>query len=179
MSFFNNLLNKIRGINQQSNTVNIANSYMFGVILSGTYSNWKTDPHPTFLCLGKYMRPNGQTYVHGIQLHSGINVNWLMNLIINLKQRQTTISPLIFFNYIKLNYPDIISRGYRTYKIEFCNFKIVNPGLTNIKVFYKPDDQRDGFLQMIAPTLKQKIVSNVEQLKTNILNALNTVKVWN
>lgn len=178
MNFFSNLLNKIRGINTQANAVNNAASYMFGTILSGTYSNWKRDPHPTLLCLGKYMKPNGKTYVHGIQLHSGINVTWLMNLIIRLKQQQTVLNPLIFFNYLKLNYPDIIATGYRTYRIEFCNFKIVNPGLTNVKVFYKPDDQRDGFLEIIAPTFRQKIVSNVEQLKTNITNAINSVKVW-
>lgn len=178
MNFFSNLLNKMRRINTQTTIENAANSYMFGVILSGTYSNYKTDPHPTFLCLGKYMKPNGRTYVHGIQLHSGINVSWIMNLILRLKQQQVVTNPLMFFNYLKLNYPDAIARGYRTYRIEFCNFKIVNPGLTNIKIFYKPDDQRDGFLQIIAPTFGQKIVSNVEQLKVNIANALNAVKVW-
>lgn len=178
MSFFSSILNKIKASNIQQNTFNAANSYMFGVILSGSYSNWKKDPHPTFLCLGKYMKPNGKIYVHGIQLHS-INASWVMNLIKSLKQRQTVISPLIFFNYIKMTNPAIIEYGYRTYRIEYCNFKIVNPGLTNIKVFYKPDDQRDSYLNIIAPTLQQKVVSNIEQLKTNIAGALNSFKVWN
>jgi len=179
MSFFSSLLNKIRGINQNTKA-RTTNTYMFGVILSGTYSNWKRDPHPTFLCLGCYAKANGQMYVHGIQLHSiGNGLNYLLTLIQNMKRNGVITNPLSFFNYLKMNNPTLIKEGYRTYNTNFCNFKIVNAGLTNIPNVYPPDDARDGFLKHLEP--KPTFVNNninINTLKENITRVINTVKIW-
>ena len=173
MSFFSNLINKIRGIN---NSVAPQNAYIFGTILSGSYANWKTDPHPTLLCLGTY---NG--YVHGIQLHAiGEGVNFIVSTINMYKQNSIVTNPLAFYQYLKLRNPMIIKLGYRTYRFEYCNFRIVNGGLTNIQNCYPYTDTRDEFLNLIGEK-KRTIIPNfsLDDLKNNIRQVIsNTVKVW-
>lgn len=178
MSFFFNLINSIRGINSNSNQNVQFSQCMFGVIMSGDYQRWKRDNHPTFFCMGTYISPfNGKKYVHGIQLHAiGNNINWFLNVI--KQNKGVALNPLIFFNYIKMNNYDVIKYGYRTYRLEFCNFKIVNPGITNIKTFYPSTDSRDSFLNFLTPTITQKIVQDANKLKENVTKALNTFKVW-
>lgn len=158
---------------------NISRSYIFGVILSGTYSNWKRDPHPTILCLGCYTKPTGR-YVHGIQLHAiGEYQTNLITLILNMKKNGMITNPYSFFNYLKLNYPAIIRYGYRTYKLEQTNFRIVNPGLTNIQGNFKSDDGRDEFLNYLIPNQQRRIVNiDINILKDNISRVINTVKIW-
>ena len=175
MNFFTSLLNKIRGINIVNRP---QRAYIFGVILSGNYANWKKDPHPTFLCLGTY-----GPYVHGIQLHAigSDGVNFIINTIKSFKTGGIITNPLSFFYYIKSHAPKIISVGYRTYKYEYCDFKVVNAGLTNIKNCYPPDDTRDGFLNSLTEE-KRDIIPNfsMESLKNSIKSVINnTVKVWN
>ena len=178
MGFFSRLLDKIRGVNQQSKVNTMVRSYMFGVILSGSYANWKTDPHPTFLCLGCYRAMNGNAHVHGIQLHAiGGMSNWLMTLIKNMKQNGVVTTPLDFFKYVKQNAPVIIQQGYRTYRVEMCDFHIVHPGLTNIQGNFSSDDQRDGFLSILAVERKPKII-DMNVLKDNISRVINTFKIW-
>jgi hypothetical protein len=180
MSFFSNLLDKIRMVNQITKTQTIARSYMFGVILSGTYSNWKTDPHPTILCLGCYANPaNGSRYVHGIQLHAiGGYQTHLVTLLANMKKNGIITNPYNFYNYLKMNYQSIIKMGYRTYKIEHTDFRIVNPGLTNIQGKFTSDDNRDTFLNALNPqqTINKSI--DINTLKENITRVINTVKIW-
>ena len=164
--------------NQVSKNVTLARSYTFGVILSGTYSNWKTDPHPTILCLGSYTNRLGYTYVHGIQLHAiGGNVNYIISLIQNMKRNGIITSPRGFFNYLKLNNPYIIQQGYRTYRIEQTNFRIVNAGLTNIQGTFGYDDQRDSFLDGLFTPQPRKML-DINTLKENITRVINTVKIW-
>lgn len=178
MGFFSRLLDRIRGVNQQSRVNTMMRSYMFGVILSGSYTNWKTDPHPTFLCLGCYTSRNGNMHVHGIQLHAiGGMANWLMQLIKNMKQNGVITNPLNFFMYVRGNAPAIIQQGYRTYRVEACDFHVVHPGLTNIQGNFASDDQRDGFLSILATERRPKMI-DLNTLKDNISRVINTVKVW-
>lgn len=171
MSFFSSIIDKIRGINVMNRP---KRAYIFGVILSGTYSNWKHDSHPTFLCLGTY-----GGYVHGIQLHA-IDPSYIIGVIRNFKASGTVTNPLAFFRYLKFNAPWVIKEGYRTYRYELCDFKIVNQGLTNIKNCYPPDDSRDGFLSQLQDgNYKVTPTFSMEALKNNIRNIItNTVKVW-
>ena len=179
MNFFTSLINKIRGINQTTKTQTIAKSYMFGVILSGTYSNWKRDPHPTILCFGCYTKQNGIGYVHGIQLHAigGLN-QWLINTIQNMKNNGIITNPYSFYNYIKTNQPSIIKLGYRTYRVDMTDFRIVNAGLTNIQGNYHSDDNRDVFLENLNPIQTPKKIIDINALKQNITRVINTVKIW-
>ncbi len=177
MGFWSNLLDKIRGINQENKIQSNIKSYMFGVILGGTYANWKTDPNPTFFCFGVYIK-NNQRYVHGIQLHAiGGNVDYIIKLIQNMKSSGVITNPYSFYNYIKLNNPYIIKQGYRTYKVEASNFKVVNAGLTNIKGNFSSQDPRDYFLNQLNPN-PPKWKMNITDLKNNITRVINTVKIW-
>lgn len=178
MSFFSDLITRIRGINQAATIQNNVKSYIFGVILTGTYSNWKSDPHPTFLCLGTYAK-NGKMYVHGIQLHAigEGNTKYIMNTILNMKKNGIVTNPLMFFQYLRTNNPYIVTEGYRTYLIEHSNFKIANAGLTNIQGKFSSDDQRDSFLMYLNPQPAQRFI-DINTLKENITRVINTVKVW-
>ena len=174
MSFFQNLLDKIRGINQQSRAETIVRSYVFGVILSGNYIRWKTDSHPTFLCLGVYQK-NGKNYIHGIQLHA-VDANYVMQLVKNIRDRGVVTSPLLFFRYLCVNNPRIIQNGYRTYLPEYADFKVVHQGFTKIQGYFKSEDPRDGFLEILSP--RKQIVVDMNSIKENITRVINTVKVW-
>ena len=179
MSFFSNLLDKIRMVNQTSKIQTVARSYIFGVILSGTYTNWKRDPHPTILCLGVYTKQNGFRYVHGIQLHAiGVYQNYLISLLVNMKKNGVITNPYMFFNYLKTNNPAIIELGYRTYRLDQTNFRVVNPGLTNIQGFFKSDDERDSFLNVLNPQQRIKTPIDINTLKENITRVINTIKIW-
>lgn len=178
MDFFSNIINTIRGINKSTEQNVQLNQCIFGVIMSGEYYRWKTDQHPTFFCLGTYINPiNGKRYVHGIQLHSlGGNLLWFLNTIKQYKGY--ALNPLVFFNFIKMNNYNVIETGYRTYLLEYCNFKIVNPGITNIKTFYPANDPRDNFLSYLTPVVKQPQIQDTEKIKENINKALNIFKIW-
>lgn len=179
MSFFSNLLNLIRGINKKSKPLQ---TFAFGSIISGSYSNWKTDPHPTILCLGNYNK-NGKWYVHGIQLHAaGVNLDYILNTIRNIKKQGIVTNPILFYNYLKLNNPFLIKNCYRTYLSELCDFKTISPGFSNIneKYCYPISDNRDNFIVRLVDNKMQ--IQNVDtystQLRNNITQAINSVKVW-
>ena len=179
MSFFSNLLNLIRGINKKNKPVQM---FTFGSIISGSYSNWKTDPHPTILCLGNYNK-NGKWYVHGIQLHlAGASLNFIINTIINIKKQGVVTNPLLFYNYLKINNPNLVKNCYRTYLSDMCDFKTISPGFSNIneKYCYPISDNRDNFITRIVDNKKniQNIDINSEQLRNNITQVINSVKVW-
>lgn len=178
MDFFSNLINTIRGINKAAEQNVQINQCIFGVIMSGEYSQWKTDQHPTFFCMGTYISPkNGKRYVHGIQLHHlSENLLWFLNIIKQYKGY--ALNPLIFFNFIKMNNYNVIKNGYRTYLLEYCNFKIVDPGITNIKTFYPSSDQRDSFLNYLTPVTKINPVQDTSKIKESVTKALNMFKVW-
>jgi hypothetical protein len=184
MGFFENLINRIRGINRQAATqTNLVNSYIFGVILSGSYMNWKTDAHPTIFCFGSYIGRTGKVFVHGIQLHklaslSANDLNWFLNLIRSYKAQGVVVNPRQFYFYLKTNKPYLIKKCFRTYDANMASFKIVNAGLTRIQTTYKPDDTRDGFLEMLAPIQKRIFPTiNIEKLRTSVIEALNTFHI--
>ena len=176
MNFFTNLLNKIRNINFFKKP---KQTFIFGSIISGTYTNWKTDPHPTILCLGTFNK-NGKWMVHGIQLHNMYS-QYLITVIKNIKQNGTITNPINFYNYLKLNYPTIIKECYRTYKMEMTDFKTISPGFSNIneKYCYPISDQRDGFINALKENNNKQIPNiNQEELRKNITRVTNTVKIW-
>ena len=105
-------------------------------------------------------------------------MQWFLNTILTFKNSGVVTTPVQFFNYLKMNAPLIIKNCYRTYKIEFCNFKIVNPGLTNINNFYKSEDSRDYFLNQLTPVISKPKIIDLNALRENITNALNTFKIW-
>ena len=181
MSFFSNLINAIRDINAANKP---PQSFVFGSIISGTYTNWKTDSHPTILCFGNFQK-NNQWYVHGIQLHDAFSrghTGYIIDTIKGIKNNGNVVNPYMFFNFLKINKPDLIKNCYRTYISSMCDFKTINPGFSNIneKYCYPINDDRDQILK----TLNQnglKIMNlnlNTEQLRKNITAVINTVKVW-
>lgn len=171
-------MNYISGINAANKPIQ---NFVFGSIISGTYTNWKTDPHPTILCLGNYQK-NNQWYVHGIQLHNAAgNLGWLLMTINSLKSNNVIATPIMFYNYLKYKAPGLIRDCYRTYAANMCDFKIVNPGFSNISenYCYPISDQRDYFLQKLNK--KQTNINidiNSTQLRNNITAVINSVKVW-
>lgn len=179
MNFFTNLINTIRGINKKTAPVQ---QFVFGSIISGTYSNAKHDFHPTILCLGNYQK-NGKWYVHGIQLHYlGGNLSYILGTINNIKSKGIVTTPILFYNYLKNNNPLIIKNCYRTYLSNLCDFKTVNPGFSNINenYCYPISDVRDNFLNTLnqKKSFIQNIKLGTQQLRENITAALNTVKIW-
>ena len=76
------------------------------------------------------------------------------------------------------NYPAIIELGYRTYRLDQTNFRVVNPGLTNIQGFFKSDDERDSFLNVLNPQQRIKTPIDINTLKENITRVINTIKIW-
>ena len=177
MSFFQDLFNRIKGINAQNKPVK---QYVFGSVLSGTYANWKTDPHPTILCLGSYNK-NGKIFVHGIQMHVSNNyTNYIVNTILNIRNNHVVTNPVLFFNYLKQNSYLVVKECYRTYDASMCDFKIVSPGISSINIenCYPQSDQRDSFLQTLNNQVNFKKTFNVAQLKENITRVINSIKIW-
>lgn len=180
MSFYSELIDWIRGKVWSAKQVMRPRpvDFVFGSIISGQYTNWKTDPHPTILCLGNYMKPNGRWYVHGIQLHAIDNSDlaWLMNLINSMKVNGTTTNPRAFYYYLKMNRYSVVRNGYRIYHSEMTNFKTIHPGFSNIsqELCLPITDMRDEFLKPkpINPTIDQT------ELRENITRALNSKKIW-
>ena len=182
MSFFDRLFNWIRGINEKNRPVVAAQQitpadFVFGTIVSGGYTNFKHDPTPTILCLGNYIHSNGRSYVHGIQLHeiSSFDLTWLMGLVNNMKQNNTSTNPRAFYNYLKLNRPSIINSGYRWYHTELTSFKTINPGFSYISenLCVEPTDIRDSFLKQ-----KKETPIDKEKLQQSINDIINTRKVF-
>ena len=175
MSFFSSLMDKIRGINQNSRPIQ---QFVFGSIISGEYSQFKTDPHPTVLCLGCYQK-NGKWYIHGLQLHSPYQ-NYLITTIKNIKTNNIITNPLMFYRYLKLNNPQLTRDCYRTYILGFSNFKTINPGFSNIleNNCYPISDQRDVNIVNQLTVKKVFPTVNINKLKDSITNVINSVKVW-
>lgn len=169
-------MNKIRSINAAAAP---KQNFVFGSIISGTYSNYKHDPHPTILCLGCYTNQKG-AFVHGIQLHNNANLGWILNVIKNIKNSGTITNPKLFYNYIKLNNP-LVLKNYRTYHLNMSNFKTVAPGFSNINLnyCYPINDERDNFVRELngQNNFINKFV-DTQQLRFNITKVINTVKVW-
>ena len=87
----------------------------------------------------------------------------------------------MFFVFLKQKAPGIIRDCYRTYQSNMCDFKIVNPGFSNVneRYCYPVTDGRDYFLQNLAK--KKQIINfdiNSVQLRNNITAVINSVKVW-
>lgn len=155
-------------------------TFVFGSIISGNYSNYKHDPHPTLLCLGSYS--NGYVnYVHGIKLHNNPQLGYILQVIKNIKSSGTVTNPRMFYMYLKNNNPFLIKENYRTYNVSMSNFKTVSPGFSNISLnyCYPISDDRDGFIRELngQNNFINKIV-DTQQLRFNITKVLNTVKVW-
>lgn len=183
MTFFSNLINAIRGINKKAIP---RQSYVFGSIISGNYQNYKTDPNPTILCLGCYMKQNGAYYVHGIQLHAaGGSLLWILTTARNIKLNSIVTNPRLFFNYLKLNNPNLIKNCYRTYRMDLSNFKTISPGFSNIAedYCYPIQDERDSQIVNFFKAQSEKrqyinINMDSSELMKNIGEAINTVKIW-
>ena len=184
MGFFEKILGFIKGINRRNNNNVVVQTakqdYIFGSIISGSYTNYKHDPNPTILCLGTYPRSDGRWMVHGIQLHAaGSNLNYILNLIRQIKTSGMTTNPLAFYNLLKMNNYPLVKNCYRTYFIECCNFKTISPGFSNIPINYcvTPTDSRDYWVNSfngikVTPIVDENI------LKNSIIQAQNTTKVW-
>lgn len=176
MGFYSNLIDWIRSKNI-FNSLNRPRDYVFGSIVSGTYTNWKHDQNPTILCLGNYMKSNGRWYVHGIQLHAlpPDDLRFLFNLINNLKQANTITAPRIFYYYLKGMKYTVVKNGYRIYHTEFTNFKTIHPGFSGIPAHMciKPFDPRDSYL------IQQQIPQQVDEtkLREQITKAINTKEI--
>ena len=180
MGFYTKLMEYISGINAQNKP---QQRFVFGSIISGTYSNWKTDPHPTILCLGNYQK-NGEWYVHGIQLHEAHgDLGWLLGTIAALRDNGNVSTPSMFYMMLKYRAPGLIERCYRTYISSMCDFKIINPGFSNINenYCYPISDGRDSFLQSLSKNKQRNIINtdlNSDRLRMNITAVINSVKVW-
>lgn len=178
MSFYAKLLDSIRGINATNQQVR---QYVFGSIVSGTYTNYKEDPHPTILCLGCYQNRTGHWLVHGIQLHlAGKQLGWILQTIRNIKTTGIITSPQLFYRNLYLTNQVLARTCYRTYYLEMCDFKIVNPGFTNIPQAncYPVDDPRDGFLSSLNTEPQRIVGMPTEDSIKRIVEAANTIKVW-
>src|SRR5574344_798505 len=100
MSFYSSIIDFLRGIRSSVSThyyQGYTKTYSFGTIVSGTYNNWKTDQHPTILCLGSYQAANGKNYTHGIQLHAvdPFDRQWLMKTIYDEARRADSESEIL------------------------------------------------------------------------------------
>src|SRR5574344_947362 len=121
MSFYGRIIDMLRRIRASVSTSFISGyirTCPFLTIQSGSYRNWKTDQHPTILCLGSYQGRTPLTasknYTHGIQLHSidPYDCAWLLKTIYMMKRGGQIITPIYFYRYIKNARPNIIKKGY-------------------------------------------------------------------
>ena len=178
MGFFTKLLNKIRGIITANKPIN---NFVFGSIISGTYSNFKHDPHPTIFYFGTFNK-NGKVLIHGIQMHAlGNNLSWFLSTISSIKLNGVITNPMLFYNYLKIKNPQLIKDCYRTYHAQFSDFKTISPGISNIlpQNCYPISDSRDSFINQLNGTKQIPTQINPTVLKNSITQVIsNTVKVW-
>lgn len=194
MNFFRSIIDWLRNIRASVST-GFRRNYPVGAIISGNYTNFKTDPIPTILYLGTYQNPRtGKFYIHGIQLHymSEFDKTWLLKLIYMMKRGGQVIIPRQFYYYIKLNRPDIIKKCYRIYHTEYANFYTISPGFSNMSVSscYSVKDGRDFQIkqlnQMINASYNMstgdytnpaKVAYSQQELQEHITQVLNTKKI--
>lgn len=180
MSFYSSLINWIRGFRNNNHSVYIdGNKYVFGTILSGNYSKYKTDPQPTILCLGNYFNPIKNSWkLHGIQLHHmrPDDLQWLMQQILIWKKNGAVIDPRSFYNYLKNSKKYIIDTAYRTYNTEFVSFKAISPGMSNVTFDYccEPFDTRDGIIREFNKLIRTPAKINNYEQASEIQNQYNT-----
>lgn len=193
--FYNSLINTFRGIRQSvSNrfyTMGGGQTYTFGTIISGPYVNWKHDASPTIFCMWGGNNPslNGKRYCHGINLHylsSGDQYRFIRTLYLMYRGQQI-VNPRLFYQYIKLNFPNIVKQCYRIYHLEMCEFKIISPGITQIPLSscYPIKDKRDGIIMNFNNQITQnltlgenrQISYSQEELQSHIQEALNSRKI--
>ena len=166
MSFLQSIISWLRNI-RASVFTGRGKNYVIGSIISGQYSNYKTDYSPTILYLGTYQAKNGKFYIHGLQLHymNDMELNWLLKLIYMMKRGGQVIIPRQFYYYIKLNQPNIVKRCYRIYHAEMANFYTISPGFSNmnVKACYSVKDVRDSKILQ----LNQMIDASYNQNQSN------------
>ncbi|MDR0677012.1 MAG: hypothetical protein LBF97_08270 [Elusimicrobiota bacterium] len=187
--FYNSLINTFRGIRQSINTYG-DKYYTFGTICNGSYLNWKHDPNPSvFVLHGGEPGYNLKKMVHGINLHympSGDQYRFIRTLYLAYRGQQIISKPLMY-QYLKLNFPNIIKQCYRMYHLEMCDFKIISPGITQIPLSscYPIKDRRDGiiatFNNQITKTTtvleNRQIAYNQDELNQHIQESLNSRKI--
>ena len=195
MNFVQNIINWLRSIRYSVSTGIVNKNYPVGCIVSGAYSNFKTDVNPTILYLGTYQNINNRKfYTHGIQLHylNEADKAWLLKLIYLMKRGGQVIVPRSFYYYIKINRPYIIKNCYRVYHAEMANFYVISPGFSNMSVSscYSVKDSRDYQItqlnQMIDASYNStqndyskpsKIAYDQNELKEHIQMVLNTTRI--
>src|SRR5574344_311843 len=198
MSFYSSIIDFLRGIRSSVSThyyQGYTKTYSFGTIVSGTYNNWKTDQHPTILCLGSYQAANGKNYTHGIQLHAvdPFDRQWLMKTIYMMKRGGQIVNPRYFYQFMKMNRPGLVKRGYRIYHTERCDFRMISPGFSqmSVKMCYSISDARDSYIGQLNSmidssynqatdqyTVPTRVSYDQAELNEHIIEAMNTRKVF-
>lgn len=195
MNFFWSIINTLRNIRASVTTFFHPRRQVVGSIVSGNYSNYKTDPTPTILYMGTYQNPrNGKYYTHGINLHylDSAELSWLLKLILLMKRGGQVIVPRDFYYYLKLNQPSIIRKSYRTYHAEMTNFYTISPGFSNASVSscYSVKDPRDQQIVNLNQAISQsyninqndytnpaRIAYNQNELQEHITEVLNSRRI--
>lgn len=198
MSFYSSIIDRLRGIRSTVSTQfysGFTKSYVFGTIVSGTYQNFHTDQHPTILCLGSYQAANGKNYTHGIQLHAidQFDYQWIINSIYMMKRGGQIVNPRYFYQYMKMNRPSIIKKGYRIYHTEMCDYRMISPGFSNmdVKSCYSVNDARDYRIQQLNSMIDKsynpakhdytspaRVAYNQTELNEHIIEAMNSRKIF-
>lgn len=196
MSFFQNILNWLRGIRYSIST-STTKSYPFGQIVSGSYSNAKHDFNPTILCFGSYtkQRKDGSitNLTHGLNLHylTQSDLQWLIQFIYITKRGGQILNPRNFYYYLKMNRPNMM-KAYRTYTTVFSKFYAISPGFSNasVKSCYPIKDSRDYLISQLNQMISNAwsggnkyqepapVAYNRKELQDSISYILNSKKVF-
>ena len=198
-TFFNSIINWLRGVKASVAShfyPGYTKTYQFGQIISGKYTNWKHDMHPTIFCMGTYINQrNGRSYVHGFNLHylNSYDLQWLLKLIYMMKRGGQVVNPRQFYYYIKANNPNIVKTSYRIYHTALCKYYTISPGVSSISVksCYSIDDSRDMFVSQLNSMIDAAYGNNLSgikplpqvsydknELQDHIQQVLNSRKVW-
>ena len=190
-SFFNSIVNILRNIRASVTTFFQPRQFVFGSIISGKYSNFKTDPSPTILYMGTYQNVNNHKfYIHGINLHylNSFDLQWLIKLLYIMKRAGQQVNPRSFYYYIKINRPDIVKRAYRIYHAEMANYYTVSPGCSNLptSACYSITDARDSMIAQLNAQINAvynanqtpvQIAYDKNELQQHITEVLNTRRI--
>lgn len=160
----------------------IGRALMYGCIYSVSYTNWKHDPNPLI-----WIQYSDQNITHAINLNylDNYEKQWLGNMIINIKQNSQTISPMIFYNLLKINRKSIVDKAYRVYKTQMIiQPKLVSAGITYMNKLCLPFN--NGFIISLNERLEPSglpapdSVSAAEdpKVKERIVQALNQKSIY-